>query len=177
MRFLIYSRFLKYQNIKICTGYHKQDDPEIQKYPGFCQAICISENIAFGPYGKLIGENTFENQLSACVCSNSKYGILCDQDSAINSDGTECINGVHNSTNTISGCACTDESENPTPYHGWYCDVPNFKLCASDQFYVHERTKVVADIANGCGSCARSTNFNCQKCIQINEKGTKIVRL
>ena len=169
--FFISSQFRKYQNIKICTGYYKQDEPEIEKYPGTCQANCIPENLAFAPYGKLIGEKTFGNQLSACVCPSSKYGILCDQDSAINSDGAECINGVHDSTNTISGCSCTDGSENPTPYHGWYCDVPNFKLCGSDQFYVHERTKIVADISNGCGSCARATNVYCQTCIQKNERG------
>ena len=119
----------------------------------------------------MIGEETYVNQNSGCVCPDSKYGIVCDSDAPINSDGAECKNGVHDPKNTISGCACTDELGNPTPYHGWYCDVPNFKLCSSDQFYVHDRTTAVADTFNGCSSCARATNFNCKTCSQKNERG------
>ena len=120
----------------------------------------------------MVGEKTFENQLSGCVCPDLKYGLLCDSDSAINSDEAECINGIHSSKNTISGCSCTDESGKPTPYHGWYCDVPNFKLCRSGQFYVHDKTKTVADTSNGCKPCSQATNIYCETCIQENEKGS-----
>ena len=119
----------------------------------------------------MVGEKTFDNQLSGCVCPDSKFGILCDSDSAINSDGAECKNGIYNSKNTISGCSCTDEFEKPTPYHGWYCDVPNFKLCNSDQFYVHEKTTIVGDTSKGCKPCHQATNIYCQTCIQKNERG------
>ena len=152
---------------------------ETEKYPESCHllASCYEANLAFAGYAKMVGEKTFENQLSGCVCGEFKYGLVCDLDDAINSDGVECINGVHDPQNKISGCACTDESGKPTPFHGWYCDVPNFKLCNSDQFYVHEKTKTVADTFNGCSSCGLATNMYCKTCIQLNEEGILFISI
>ena len=133
----------------------------------------------------MIGKAVIDNQDSGCLCQPGwteddkpfKYGILCDSNVPINQDGDECIHGVHNPKNTITGCACTDEHGSPTAYHGWYCDVPNWKLCAPiEKYYVHERASTVGDNGKACASCVSATNYYCEKCIQKNEKGL-VIRL
>ena len=126
----------------------------------------------------MVGSPTYQNQVSQCLCQSSwndankpfKYGINCDSSDPVN-PGDKCIHGEFNPENTISGCACTDSYGKPTPYHGWYCDVPNFLLCDDGKFYTHANTDVVADLFKGCKSCGYSTNQYCKTCIQANATG------
>ena len=108
------------------------------------------------------------NQLSGCLCTG-KYGIDCNSDVPINMSGDECVNGIHDPANTVSGCKCTDNKNNPTPYHGWYCDVPNYKQCVPelDQYYVHANAEKVG---GKCQKCKYAIS-HCSICEQINETG------
>ena len=168
--------YKKYFYIKICSPYAVLDDKEI--WTGTCAKQCIKKSIAFIGFSNLVGEPTYQNQLSQCLCQSSwndqdkpfTYGIDCDSSNPVD-PGDTCIHGVPNAKNTISGCACTNSDGEPTPYHGWFCDVPNWKLCVDGQFYTHANTNSVADVNRGCKSCGLSTNQYCKTCIQANETG------
>ena len=161
-------------SLKICTGYTRWNVFDTESYPESCAADCFRKDSAFTGFDLMVGLPTYQNQISQCVCQSSwdesnkpfKYGIDCKSGDPINVDGFECIHGRHDPKNTISGCSCTDLNGFPTPFHGWFCDVPNYKLCGDNKYYRHSKAESVADTFHTCKSCGFWTNHYCKTCIQ-----------
>ena len=61
-----------------------------------------------------------------CKC-NEKYGPNCNQSIMDFLKGTDCVNGVKDPGNTITGCSCRESMDggNATEFHGWYCERSN----------------------------------------------------
>ena len=157
--------------VQICDKWPGGPTLGAEVYPGSCKGNCLAAYMALANIDELIGVTTIGNQVSGCYCGD-KYGIDCSSKTPISGD--QCVNGIHDPANTVTGCKCTDVAGNPTSFHGWYCDVPNYKQCVPelDQFYVHANTDKVGGKCQKCGYLID----NCSKCEQINDTGKTPIR-
>ena len=123
----------------------------------------------FGP--SFIGKPALLSQINVCYCDKLNQGAKCEIDNSVEIPYTCGDFGTVNKANPVSGCECKIDGF-ATPYHGWYCNVPNTVICPDNKFYIHNETEKVAD-EDLCFTCTKATELSlrCGKCEQFIEFG------
>lgn len=122
-----------------------------------------------GDLNRFVGTETLEDLAFGCNCKGlDKYGPYCNWDEPQAGERDFCGFGKYNISNFLSGCECRDKLTNePVPYHGWYCDIHNRALCdksKSTQF--HGKFYDVTTMKDKVGDCCSSVCKDCDKIIK-----------
>ena len=130
----------------------------------------------------MVGTETVKSLQSGCVCQAGKYGPFCNWNEPTDEAQKLCENGIYNSQNYLTGCECRIDGK-VTPYHGWYCEIHNRRLCTDGKFFdVTEMSDKVGKCPTGlsgnkcCKNCGEIIK-NCGLCKQDSENQCKLLNV